>query len=420
MTKISLKSLIAPSFYGLHKSIKNDGYTHYWLKGGRGGTKSSFIAIEIILGMMKDPLANTMALRKVAEYLHDSVYEQIMWAINVLEVDNLWKSTKSPMELTYIPTGQKIIFRGADKPKKIKSTKLRKGYFKFIWFEEVDEFNGMEEIRMIIQSLMRGGETFDVFYSYNPPNYPSSWVNQEVLIPRDDRIVHHSTYLEVPREWLGQQFIIEAEHLRKVNEKAYNHEYLGEVNGTGGEVFANVKIRKISDEEVKSFDRIKRGLDYGYASDPLSYITMHYNKTRKRLYIFFEIFKVNMSNRKLAGLIQAENLENREIIADSAEPKSNAELRSYGLKVRGVKKYPGSVDYGMQFLSREIEEIIIDPERCPNTTREFTSYSLEKDKDGNWKADYPDKNNHSIDAARYGMEDYMGGGNKVRATQSIW
>lgn len=419
MTKISLKNLIAPSFYDLHKQIKNNAYTHYWLKGGRGGTKSSFIAIEIIIGMMKDPLANAMALRKVAEYLHDSVYEQLIWAIDALQVSHLWDTKSNPLEITYIPTGQKIIFRGADKPKKIKSTKLRKGYFKYVWFEEVDEFNGMEEIRTILQSLMRGGSIFAIFYSYNPPNNPSNWVNQEVLIERPDRIVHHSTYLTVPREWLGEQFFIEAEHLKRTNPKAYEHEYLGEVNGTGGEVFNNVIIRKITNDEIKSFDRIKRGLDFGYAADPLAYITMHYDKTRRRLFIFSEIYKTNMSNRKLADEIKKENPDNKEIIADSAEPKSIAELNSYGLRVRGAKKGPDSVDYGMQFLSREVEEIIIDPVRCPNATREFTSYSLEKDKNGNWKADYPDKNNHTIDAVRYALEDYMGGSKKVKATSSI-
>ena len=409
MNKIRLSKLIAPSFYEVHEDIKHSRYTHYWLKGGRGSTKSSFVAIQIILGMMKDPQANAMALRKVGLYLKESVYEQLIWAIDVLGVSEYWHEKQSPLELIYMPTGQKILFRGADKPKKIKSTKLRKGYFKFIWYEETDEFNGMEEIRNINQTLMRGGKEFVVFYTFNPPNRVNAWVNEEILIDRPDRKVHHSTYLTVPRDWLGEQFFIEAEHLKKVNEKAYRHEYLGEVTGTGGEVFTNVTIRKITDEEIKIFDRIKRGIDWGYAIDPFVYIKCHYDKTRRRLYIFDEIYKVGLSNRKAAEMIKEKDPGHKTIIADSAEPKSIAEMKSYGIRIRGAIKGPDSVDYGIKFL-QDLEEVIIDSERCPNAAREFLNYELEKDKDGNFKAEFPDKNNHTIDAVRYALEDDMRAG----------
>lgn len=404
--KIELSKLISPSFYELHHDIKNERYTHYWLKGGRGSTKSSFSAIEIILGMMKDPNANAMVLRKVGLTLKESVYEQLLWAIEVLGVSQYWDAKISPLELTYIPTGQKILFRGADKPKKIKSTKLRKGYFKYIWYEEVDEFSGMEEIRMINQSLMRGGESFNVFYTYNPPDGIKNWVNQEVLIERPDRKVHHSTYLSVPREWLGEHFLIEAEVLKKTNERAYRHEYLGEVTGTGGEVFRNITSRRITDEEISTFDRIKRGIDWGYAVDPFVFIKCHYDKTRRRVYIYDEIYKVGMSNRSAAKAILERDGAGNLIIADSAEPKSIDEVNTYGLRVRGAKKGPDSVEYGMKFL-QDLEEIIIDGERCPNALREFTSYELDRDKEGNFKANFPDRDNHTIDAVRYALEDDM-------------
>ncbi|GAW29197.1 terminase [Carboxydocella sp. ULO1] len=410
MEKIRLSELIAPSFYEVHQDIKNNRYTHYWLKGGRGSTKSSFVSLEIILGMMKDPNANAVTLRKVKETLKDSVFEQLVWAIEKLKVSEYWEIKHNPMELTYIPTGQKILFRGADKPRKIKSIKVSRGYVKFIWYEEVDEFNGIEEIRVINQSLMRGGQQFCVFYTYNPPNSVRSWVNEEVLIERADRKIHHSTYLTVPREWLGEQFFIEAEHLRRINEKAYRHEYLGEVTGTGGEIFSNITIRKITDNEIKAFDRIRRGIDWGYAIDPVHYTVCHYDRTRRRLFIFYEIHQVGLSNRRLAELIKEENKLNSLITADSAEPKSIAELKSYGLKVYGAKKGPGSVEFGIKFL-QDLEEIVVDPERCPNTAREFLNYELEKDNNGNFKADFPDKNNHSIDAVRYALEDDMIGVN---------
>lgn len=402
MTKLS--KVIAPSFHKIHKDLKEGNHTHYWLGGGRGSTKSSFVAIEIILGIMSDPHANTVVLRKVKDTLKDSVFEQLCWAIEVLGVSHYWHVPEAMLVLTYIPTGQKIIFRGADKPKKIKSIKFSKGYCKFIWYEEVDEFNGMEEIRMINQSLMRGGEKFTVFYSYNPPKSSNNWVNAEVQLTRKDRLFHHSNYLTVPKEWLGEQFIVEAEHLKETKPISYQHEYLGEVTGTGGEVFDNVSIRTITDDEIAEFWNIKRGLDFGYAIDPLAYGVMHYDRKKKRLYIFHELYKVGMSNHAAYQEIKKENANNEMVLADSAEPKSIHELRQYGLKVRGVKKGPDSVEYGIKFL-QSLEEIIIDDIRCPNTAHEFLTYELEKDANGNFKAKFPDKNNHAIDMTRYALND---------------
>ncbi len=400
---IKLDNIIGPSFYGVHHDIKQGWHTHYWLKGGRGSLKSSFVSVEIITGIMKDPNANCLALRKVGQNLKDSVYEQLEWAIKVLGVENYWQSKLSPLELVYIPTGQRIIFRGADKPKKIKSTKFRQGYCKYIWYEEVDEFAGMEEIRTINQSLMRGGESFCVFYSYNPPKSQRNWVNKEVLEKKSDKLVHHSTYLQAPEQWLGKQFISEAEHLKKTKPQAYDHEYMGDVTGTGGEVFTNLTIREISEEEIKRFDRIARGLDWGYASDPFHYTVNHYDKTRRTLYIFHEIQLVSLSNRKAAEMIKQENKSNSLIVCDSAEPKSISEVSEYGLRVIGARKGPDSVEYGIKWL-QDLEHIIIDPVRCPNTAREFNAYELESDGNDGFKAKFPDKDNHSIDAVRYSRE----------------
>lgn len=402
---IKLKELIAPSFYALHQYLKQIKFTHYWLKGGRGSTKSSFISLEIVLGMMKDPDANAVVLRKVGQTLQASVFEQLQWAITVLGVSAYWESKISPLEMKYIADGRsnKIVFRGADKPKKIKSIKFSKGYCKYIWYEEVDEFAGMEEIRTINQSLLRGGDTFVVFYSYNPPQSQNNWVNEEILQKRQDRLVHHSTYLTVPPEWLGEQFLIEAEHLKSAKPESYRHEYLGEVTGTGGEVFTNVTIGEITDEEISHFDHISRGIDWGYAADPFHYTVNHYDKTRRRLYIFYEIQALKLSNRKAAELVKKENKFNQVIVCDSAEPKSIAEMYSYNLKVVPAKKGPDSVEYGIKWL-QDLEEIVIDPKRCPNTAREFLGYELEKDANGNFKGSFPDKNNHSIDAVRYSRE----------------
>ncbi len=403
---ITLSSVIAPTFYGVHESLTKGSHTHYWMKGGRGSGKSSFISIEIILGMMQDENANAVVLRKVAANLKDSVFAQLMWAVEVLGAEDEWESRISNMEMIYKRTGQKIIFKGADQPRKIKSAKFQKGYAKYIWYEEADEFLGIDEIRTINQSLMRGGEIFSVFYSYNPPKSLKSWVNCEALEKREDKLLHHSTYLDMPKEWLGSQFLAEAEYMKEKKPEAYRHEYLGEATGTGGEVFHNLVLREISEEECREFDRISRGLDWGYAVDPLHYTVNHYDSTRRRLYIFFEIHKVGISNRLLAGEIKKEQDGSQTVVCDSAEPKSIAELREYGIDAVPAKKGPDSVAYGMKWL-QDLEEIVIDPVRCPATAREFVGYELERDGQGGWKAKYPDRNNHAIDAVRYSREGDM-------------
>ncbi|MFT9493407.1 PBSX family phage terminase large subunit [Anaerosolibacter sp.] len=409
MLQVNLREIIAPSFYILHHDIKKECNTEYMLRGGRGSTKSSFASVEIILGMMRDAdngeFTNAVVLRKVGLTLHDSVFEQLAWSIEKLGVSHLWNVPQTKLEITYLPTGQKILFRGADKPKKIKSTKVKKGYIKYIWYEELDEFHGPEEIRTINQSLMRGGERFVVFYTYNPPKSGRSWVNQEAKIPKPGRKVHASDYRSVPKEWLGRIFIADAEHLMKTNEMAYRHEYLGEEVGTGLEVFRNVTLREISQEEINIFDKIKQGLDFGYAVDPVAFEKMHFDKTRKKLYIFYEFSGIQISNKKLYDNIQSHL--SVMTVADSSEPKSISELKSYGMKIKGAKKGPDSVDYGIKFLSEDIEEIIIDPVRCPRAAKEFINYALETDKNGEVKSSYPDKDNHTIDATRYALEDDM-------------
>lgn len=401
-----LTDIIAPSFYELYYDIIDGKHTQYWLKGGRGSTKSSFVSVMIILGMMQNSDANAVAIRKVGLYLKDSVYEQLVWAIEKLGVSHLWRQKLSPLELIYLPTGQRILFRGADKPQKLKSTKVHKGYIRYIWYEEVAEFGGVEEIRTINQSLMRGGEKFNVFYSYNPPKSQRNWVNKEAFEAQDNKLVHHSTYLTVPHKWLGEEWIIEAEALKRTKPDAYAHEYLGEITGTGGEVFTNINLANISDEQIRSFDCIKRGIDFGYAADPFVYVVCHYDGKYKRLYIFDEIYKVGLSNAKAAELIGSRTGYSQYITCDSAEPKSIAELRGYNLRVRGAKKGPDSVEYGIKFL-QSLNEIIIDSVRCPKAAEEFYNYELEPDGSDGFKDGYPDKNNHVIDAVRYALEDEL-------------
>lgn len=409
--EVSLKDLIATPFYPVHRDIKAGAHTHYWLKGGRGSTKSSFVGVEIPQNMMRDAqhglITHTVVLRRYGVTIRESVYEQLVWAINALGVGHLWQASVSPMKLTYLPTGQTVLFRGVDDATKLKSLKVGRGYVKYIWFEEVNEFEGPEKLRNVLQSLMRGGPEFVAFYTYNPPQSARNWVNQYVLASRPDTLVHHSDYRGVPAEWLGEQFLTEAEQLERLNSRAYRHEYLGEVTGTGGEVFENLAIRRIAPEERENFDRIYKGVDWGFFPDPWAFNDMHYDAARRVLYIFGELTMYKANNQKTAEALREYGVEDDDLItADSAEPKSVQDYKDYDLFCKGAIKGPGSVEYSHKWL-QGLTQIVIDPETCPDTAKEFTSYEYERTKDGETINGYPDANNHHIDAVRY-------------ATSSIW
>lgn len=401
---IHLTDLIAPSFYPVYWDVQDGRHTYYDLYGGRGSTKSSFVGVMFPLGIMQDPNANAIAFRKVASTISTSILEQCIWGVEMLGVKDLWKITVNPQRMTYIPTGQVILFRGLDKAKKMKSIKVAKGYFKYLWFEELDEFEGEEEIRSVQQSVMRGGEKFVVFKTFNPPISRSNWANQYVQRPRKDALRHKSCYLDVPQEWLGQQFFDDAEELRQTNERAYQHEYLGVPTGTGGEVFENLDIRTITDAEINSFDYTYMGLDFGWYPDPAHWTKLCYNPSQRTIYIYDELRVNKTGNRELWDMLQViKGVTGGDlIIADSAEPKSIADLRDYGAMCRATEKGPDSVKYSMKWL-QSMKSIVIDPVRCPATAQEFTQYEYERTPQDEVISQYPDANNHSIDAVRYAL-----------------
>lgn len=400
--KIELASLIAPSFYELAYDIMEHRHTYYTLAGGRGSTKSSFAALMVVLLLMTHHDCHALVMRKVDKTIGRSVFPQLQWAVRALGQDAYFHMSVSPHQMTYLPTGQRIYFSGVDDPQKIKSIKPPFGYIGIVFLEELDQFAGQEEIRSINQSLLRGGPVFWEIGAYNPPKSQNSWVNEDALIEAPDKLVHHSTYLDVPRSWLGDVFFDAAEALKAQNEMAYRHEYLGEVTGTGGTVFENVEAVALTDAQVVAFDKLHFGLDYGFAVDPLAFVAMHYDAARQSLYIFDEIYQQKLTNRQAAEKIRQKAGHGR-IIADSAEPKSIAEMRGYGLRVEGAKKGPDSVDYGVRWL-QNLAHIYIDRHRAPNTYREFISYEYEHNREGQFISAYPDKDNHAIDAVRYACE----------------
>lgn len=401
MTTCNLSSLISPAFYESHRAVKNNEINELVEKGGRGSAKSSFVSVEVILEMVKHSQCHAVVMRKVGNTLRTSVYAQICWAIAELGLASKFRCTVSPMECTFLPTGQKILFFGMDDPGKLKSIKVPFGYIGIAWFEELDQFDGAEQVRNVEQSLFRGGEYSMCFKSFNPPAMARNWANRYALEPKQGKRVHHSTYQTTPADWLGSRFLNDAEHLKETNETAYRHEYLGEVVGSGTQVFENLKIETISDYQISQFDRILNGVDWGWYPDPWAFNRCYYDAARRTLYIFDELTRRRTGNRETAALVLERISPDEIVIADSAEEKSIGDYQSYGIRCRSAEKGPGSVNYSTKWL-QSLTAIVIDPERCPDTVTEFSEYEYERDKKtGEVLQGYPDLNNHHIDAVRY-------------------
>ena len=401
---------IGKAFVDLYRDIEERKHYEYWLEGGRGSIKSSFWSELVAEILENNENMCALLIRKVGNTLKDSVFSQMQWGIDKLaetypEVGKHWKATKSPLEIKNENTGQIIYFRGADDPVKIKSIKPPKGkYIGIVVYEEFDQMNGMNEVGTIDRSVIRGGEDFIMLRVYNTPTSSQHFVNKEKRIPKADRLVHRSSYLDVPREWLGSKFFDEAEYMKLVNERHWRNVYLGEETGTGGNVFENIELREITDSEIETFDYIYMGLDFGWFPDPLAWTKMCYNPAQKTLYIFDEFVVNKMSNADVWEYLTKEKgvTNNDMIIADSAENKSIGDFKSYGALMYGAEKGAGSVDYSMKWLA-SLTKIVIDPERCPTSAEEFSTYEYMQDKDGNYISGYVDADNHCIDSVRYGL-----------------
>jgi phage terminase large subunit len=278
---------------------------------------------------------------------------------------------------------------------------------------------------------MRGGPIYWNFMSYNPPISVNNWANEYTEDAerhrQKDTLVVRTTYLDVPREWLGEAFIEEAEYLQQVNPRAYENEYMGIPVGTGGNIFDNVEHMDMPDSLIATFDRIYNGLDWGFANDPNAYNKMYLDVARHDLYIFAEhtakretnnqlyeylyvephmkkrVFKI-VDGQEVSEFVDVPLMEKNELItADSADPKSIADFKAYGCFMRPAEKGPESVRYGIKWL-QSLRHIYIDKHRCPDTFDEFVKYEYERDREGKIISDFPDKNNHHIDGTRYALE----------------
>lgn len=412
MMEIRLIDLLAPNFHKLINPVLNNEIRELMLTGGRGSTKSSFASLIIPWGMMEDyhlhqKLTHAVVMRKVANTCLNTVYKKMKWSFNQLGVSHLWKCTKKPLECTYLPSGQQILFFGCDEPTKIKSLTPESGYTKYRWYEEYDQFDGLAEIRNLNQSIARGGDCIGI-YSFNPPPNKSHWAN----IDADDkdkfgRLRHHSTYLKVDEKWLGPDFIIEAKDLRKKNYKAYENEYLGKATGIGGEVFKNIKSITLLDEDIALFEKIRQGLDFGFTVDPTAFVKLCYQKNKNSITPFDQIFEYGISTRELSEMVNSKCHPYELIKADSQEQRTiNTMCTEYHVNAYPCKKGADSVRHGIKFL-QDLDAIYIDRKRTPDVYRELSTYEYEKNKEGKWIKQYPDRDNHTIDAIRYSLDDII-------------
>lgn len=410
---IDLTEHTPPHFRELVNKFMKDEYSNYWLSGGRGSTKSTCISCLIVVGILTGKNTHAVCLRKHKVQLNGSVYSQIIKVINMLGVEKLFKISNTNIGAPPIVcrvNDNHIYFCGADDPEGIKSITPRSGYLKYSWFEELNELSGMDKVRSIRQSIRRGSDQrFVTFYSYNPPRNKTNWVNAEKEhVEKDPNFyVSHSTWEDLPKDkalkWLGKDFINDALTLKSRDEESYIHEYLGIPIGYGTNVFKNIINVRIKNDDLNMFDNSVCGLDWGFSNDSLAWTRSHYDRRKRELWIYDEIYGVNIFNSKLAELLKIKLADNpREIIlADSASPKDCEELRrEYGFNVIKAKKGAGSRESGVRFL-QSLNKIIIDKERCPNTWREFNNAEFAVDRNGNILGSLQDKDDHTIDSVRY-------------------
>lgn len=432
---MDLLTQIIDKFKPVLKSILKGEYLHYWFKGGRASTKSSFIAIVLVLLMLIDPEFNAVCLRKVADTLADSVYNQIAWAINLLGLNAYFQFKTSPLQIVYIKTGQRFYFRGCDKPEKVKSIKAKVGKIKAAWFEELPEFSGMKEIRTVTQSIIRGAARCFCFFSFNPPKDGKNWVNEEVERSKKNRFVSKTTYLDVPPDWLGPDFIEEAEDLKENRPDDYNNEYLGQTSKITLNIVKNfdknVNVRKINYNPDLTLH-----LTCDFNVDPMCWLVAH--KTDDKVFYFDELAIENTYTKECINeFIERYKDHKGKIIinGDASGDYRNAqsEFTNYAIILKALREYFTGEDrvkleirdFNPSIISRinafneriktrkGIVNIYIDP-KCKKLIYNIDNLKF---KEGSNKIDLPtlkeiEKNSelkylgHPFDAASYLVEYY--------------
>ena len=393
------------------------GYGTYWnykgryrvVKGSRASKKSTTTALNMIYRIMTYPNSNGLVIRKVFRTIKDSCFSQLKWAIHRLKVDKYWKATNSPLELTYLPTGQKILFRGLDDPLKVTSVAVDKGSLCFLWIEEAYEIMSEDDFNMLDESI-RGqvpdGLFKQITLTLNPWN-DRHWIKKRFFDTEDKDILAITTNYKC-NEWLDESDLKVFETMKTHNPKRYRVAGLGEWGVVDGLVYENVREDRFNKEDViRNNPDIKPvfGLDFGYTNDPTALFCGLLDLENYKIYVFDELYEKGLSNKNIYKEIEKMGYRKEKIIADSAEPKSIDELKDLGLyRISPAKKGKDSILNGVQFIQNF--EIIVHP-RCVNFMTEITNYQWAKDKFNKAINEPIDDFNHLQDAMRYAIEPYI-------------
>ena len=400
--------------------IVGKGYATYWnykgryrvVKGGRGSKKSTTTALWIIYNMMKYPLANTLIIRRVFNTHKDSTYTQLKWASNVLKVSHLWKFSKSPLEATYIPTGQKILFRGLDDPMSITSITVEHGHLCWCWFEEAfqimneDDFN---KVDMSIRGELPKGYFKQITLSFNPWS-EKHWLKKRFFDVKDEDVLAITTNYTC-NEFLGEDDKKLFEKMKINNPRRYNIEGLGNWGIAEGLVYNNFEELDFNVENIKKRPNVKSafGLDFGYTNDPTAFIASLIDLDNMEIFIFDEHYQKAMSNKDIANMIKYKGYSKERIVGDSSEPKSIDDIKRQGIyRLKGARKGKDSILNGIQYI--QDFKIYVHP-KCENTLIELSNYVWDT-KEGNVINKPIDDYNHLMDALRYSLEDIRLGGVK--------
>lgn len=393
------------------------GYKDFWnfkgrykvVKGSRASKKSKTTALWIVYNMMKYRNANTLVVRKVYRTLKDSCYSDLKWAIQRFKVDDYWEFKESPLEITYKPTGQKILFRGLDDPLKITSISVSVGQLCFCWVEEAYELTDETAFNMLDESI-RGIVEEPLFkqiiLTFNPWN-ERHWLKSRFFdITAPNILAITTNYL--CNEWLDKSDKKLFEDMKKNNPRRYQVAGLGEWGITDGLVYENWRELEFDWREILNKRRKAKavfGLDFGYTNDPAAFFCGILDQEQKEIYVFDEIYQKRMQNTAIYRNIEKLGFKKEIIVADSEEPKSIEHLRGLGLyRIKPSKKGKDSINAGIQFI--QDFKIFIHP-RCVNFLTEISNYSWDKDKFGKTVNKPIDDFNHLMDAMRYALEDYM-------------
>ena len=407
------------------KSIKlpkivGKGYKSYWnfrgryaaCKGSRASKKSKTTALRIIYNMMKYDKSNTLVVRKTYRTLKDSCFTDLKWATRRLEIEHLWEFKYSPLEATYLPTGQKILFRGLDDPLKITSITVDYGFLCWVWLEEAYEITSEKDFDTLDESIR--GELPPYLWkqwmiTFNPWN-EHHWLKKRFFDVKNDPDILAITTNYKCNEWLDEADLRLFDNMKEKNPRRYQVAGLGNWGIVDGLVYENWKEEEFTLDQVINCDSVN-GIDFGYTNDPAAVFIGFIDTENKKLYVWDEIYKKGLSNKKLYEEIENVHYQKKSFTADCAEPKSIDELRGYGLRVEKSQKGKDSITHGIQYI--QDFEIIIHP-RCVNFITEIGNYTWDEDRLGN-KINRPiDDFNHLMDAMRYAVEKYTFGRVKLR------